>query len=255
MSAEDSSLEPRAPLDAAPMPPERPQNAATERLWKAFPRMAVELRRWALTAGELVTVGRGQAVWGSEIMVVVSGCAVVQTGDGKLTDAVAGPGDWLASGVGREVSARWLTDGECYRVPLAAWEQAAGAAVLMPALSETDRSLFRAERRIRCLASHPASARLADMLLFMHEASAHAVISISQSELADMLGLRRTTVNTSFQAFQQVQATSTARGKVRISSRSALATIACGCRRTDTAGRPSAGKALDLNIRPSRQRP
>jgi len=85
-------------------------------------------------------------------------------------------------------------------------------------------------RRLLCAIEHRATARVADLLLAIHEAAPGQPILLSQERLGGMLGLRRTTVNASCQILETVGGSRNSRGKMRVTDALALAAAACGCR-------------------------
>lgn len=85
------------------------------------------------------------------------------------------------------------------------------------------------EQSIACTALHRAEQRFAKWLLRCHDRIDGDTLHLTQEYLASMLGSQRTTVNEAAQALQRAGAIVYSRGKVTISSRSALERAACEC--------------------------
>ena len=202
----------------------------TLRLWKAFAPLAPEQRRWALAAGVVETVRPGDVHRGAgEVAVVVSGCLATEATGSDLTAELLGPGDVAATGTERPVAGQWVTEGEIYRVALPDWLERAGAAGMQHLLNAEDRRRVRLERRLVCASRHLASARVADLLLSIHQAAPGRDILLSQERIGRMLGVRRSTVNGSCRALERSGGARTGRGKIRILDGLGLSTAACDC--------------------------
>lgn len=204
---------------------------ATLRLWNAFPSLDPQYRRWALAVGRVEAVQAGERYAGlNEVSVIVSGCLATGAAGSEVTGEILGPGDVVATGAPQPVSGRWITDGEFYRIDLAAWIESAGQQGVRYLLDASDERRQRLERQILCATTHMATARVADLFLAIHEAAPIPGIMLSQEQLGAMLGLRRTTVNGSCRALELSGASRTRRGGVRLVDTQILAGAACGCR-------------------------
>lgn len=101
------------------------------------------------------------------------------------------------------------------------------------------------DQEVTCNALHLAPARLARWLLRLDEAAGGADIRITQAQLADMLGVQRTSVNAAARCLHGEGGLRFVRGRVRILDPAVLAKHACGCsaatrRRQKTASPPGA---------------
>ena len=222
-----------APLELTP---------ATIRLWQAFIPLSMERRRWALTTGRVETARAGDAYQGRhEVAVVVTGCLVVE-GPGGIAGDILGPGAIVATGTPRPINGLWLTDGELFRAPPEDWQEKAGHEGLLHLLTGADERRAALERRLHCASTHRATSRVADALMALQEAGQCAKIRMSQQHLGQMLGLRRTTVNSSCRELEEAAVTHTRRGSIHIVDPLALDARACGCRRASAASQ-AAGPA------------
>jgi CRP-like cAMP-binding protein len=80
-----------------------------------------------------------------------------------------------------------------------------------------------------CNSVHEATARLARLLLLLNEQSESATLAFSQERLADMLGLRRSSVTVAAQALQARRFIRYRRGRIEIIDRKGLKHAACEC--------------------------
>lgn len=200
-------------------------------LWRAFAPLRPERRRWALTKGRLEAARAGDAlVAAGEVVVVVAGALATSVGASTLTAAILGAGDVAATGSDRSIRGGWIVDGQLYRTSREDWLETAGPEGLSYLLEAADRGRDGLERGLVCAASHLAVERVADLLTALHEATGLHAAPLSQDRLAQMLGLRRTTVNASCRALQARQLTRTVRGRIRLIDIGGLRRVSCGCR-------------------------
>ena len=80
-----------------------------------------------------------------------------------------------------------------------------------------------------CNSVHDATSRLSRLLLVLSEQGEDDTISFSQERLADMLGLRRSSVTLAAQALQSRRFISYRRGRIEIINRKGLKAAACEC--------------------------
>jgi CRP-like cAMP-binding protein len=80
-----------------------------------------------------------------------------------------------------------------------------------------------------CNSVHDATSRLSRLLLVLSEQSKDDTISFSQERLADMLGLRRTSVTVAAQTLQSRHLIRYRRGRIEIVNRKGLKAAACEC--------------------------
>jgi CRP-like cAMP-binding protein len=80
-----------------------------------------------------------------------------------------------------------------------------------------------------CNSLHDAIARLSRLLLVLSEQSEDHVIAFSQERLANMLGLRRSSVTAAAQTLQSQGLISYRRGRIEIINRKKLKAAACEC--------------------------
>jgi CRP-like cAMP-binding protein len=80
-----------------------------------------------------------------------------------------------------------------------------------------------------CNSLHDAVSRLSRLLLVLSEQSEGGAVSFSQERLAEMLGLRRSSVTVAAQALQSRHLISYRRGRIEITNRKGLKAAACEC--------------------------
>ncbi len=90
-------------------------------------------------------------------------------------------------------------------------------------------ALAQARQTIACNRFHSAEARLARWLLMSADRVRSEEFFLTQAFLADMLGVRRATVNEAAGALQRRRLISYTRGTLRIVDRAGLESAACGC--------------------------
>jgi CRP-like cAMP-binding protein len=89
--------------------------------------------------------------------------------------------------------------------------------------------LAQAATGAACIALHPVRQRAARWLLDIQDRTGPGFL-LTQEFLADMLGVRRPTVNAVLQDLKGEGLLSTARGRIVITDPAALEAVACGCR-------------------------
>jgi CRP-like cAMP-binding protein len=80
-----------------------------------------------------------------------------------------------------------------------------------------------------CNSVHDAPSRLSRLLLLLSEQGKNEAIAFSQERLANMLGLRRTSVTLAAQALQVQRLISYRRGRIEVLDRRGLKATACKC--------------------------
>jgi CRP-like cAMP-binding protein len=80
-----------------------------------------------------------------------------------------------------------------------------------------------------CNSLHEATSRLSRLLLLLNEQGDDDTVSFTQERLADMLGLRRSSVTVAAQALQARRLISYRRGRIEIVDRKGLKRAACEC--------------------------
>ncbi len=82
-----------------------------------------------------------------------------------------------------------------------------------------------------CVNAHQVQARLARRLLMMQDRSHSDQLSVTQESLANMLGVRRSSVTIAAGTFQQKRLIKYHRGVLTVLDRKGLETLSCGCYR------------------------
>jgi CRP-like cAMP-binding protein len=89
--------------------------------------------------------------------------------------------------------------------------------------------LALARQTVACNCFHAVEARLARWLLMTSDRVRSEEFFLTQAFLADMLGVRRTTINLTAGPLQQRNVISYSRGKIRILDRKSLEAASCRC--------------------------
>lgn len=97
------------------------------------------------------------------------------------------------------------------------------------AAASHDWLLLQSQQIAACNAVHPADARLCRWLLRTSEAIGQDIIPVTQEEIAQALGIRRTTATLIAQQIQSQGVIRYSRGKIAIVDRAALKSMGCGC--------------------------
>lgn len=140
----------------------------------------------------------------------------------------------ISLALGREVSsARALVQGAgaAFRMKAARFQQALGQCLsLQRELHRfADKKLALARQTAACNRFHAIEARLARCLLMTGDRVRLAVFFLTQACLADMLGVRRATVNAAAGLLQRRNLIRYSRGRIRILDRAGLEAAACAC--------------------------
>jgi CRP-like cAMP-binding protein len=89
--------------------------------------------------------------------------------------------------------------------------------------------LAQAQQSAACNAAHPVEARLARWLLRTRDAAGSDMLPLTQELVADVLGVRRTSVSVAAQMLQEAGFIRYRRGHIRICDLNGLQGIACEC--------------------------
>ena len=89
--------------------------------------------------------------------------------------------------------------------------------------------LFQAQQRAVCNASHSVDQRLATRLLRVRDVCGAAVLSLTQDQLADWLGVQRASVSVAAAKLKEANLISYMRGRIEITNEAGLLTQACEC--------------------------
>jgi len=87
----------------------------------------------------------------------------------------------------------------------------------------------QAQQSVACMASHGVEARLCRWLLRARDLSGSDVLPLTQELLAEMLGVRRSSVSVAAHILQQAGLIKYARGKIQILNLDGLEQMACEC--------------------------
>lgn len=98
-----------------------------------------------------------------------------------------------------------------------------------------------------CNAEHDILQRLSKWLLLLIDRTQGGVLTLTQQEIADLLGAERTTINGSIQALRDRGAISISRGRLEVSDHGVLERMACECYRAQRTWT----QALGLPVEPA----
>lgn len=206
----------------------------------ALAAMPPELRLTVYRRGRLLDFQPGGVVHDAQgVLFVLSGAIGIFPGDGSgVCLRLAGPGAVVnaedIAGAASDRTARVLVKGAGLALRGAILAEVLGERRADQLLIEQGLAEKAAlDREVACNALHLAPARLARRLLQLHRAARGADIHITQSELAQMLGVQRTSVNAAAKALQDRGALRFVRGRVRILDADEVAQASCACVTSD----------------------
>jgi CRP-like cAMP-binding protein len=195
-----------------------------------------DLKRISLSQGA-VCFGPGDPI--EQIYFPQSGMIslFVPTGDGEMveTSSIGREGAvGLQSGLGGRVSFTLTTvrvAGEFSTIAAARFAQAVNrsAALRDLVVRYTEMLWAEAQQNAACNAIHDGSSRLCRWLLQSADRTGSDLLPLTQEFLADMLGVRRTTVTLLAQELQKKGILRYSRGRITIVDRGALEACACKC--------------------------
>ena len=121
--------------------------------------------------------------------------------------------------------------GDAWRLPVADLRAAAeGSPALVHDLAcHAQATLFQSTQSAACNTLHSAEQRLARWLLLTRERTGGDIMPLTQEHLATMLGVQRTTVTAIASGLQQRGLVAYSRGRIRITDRTGLISVACEC--------------------------
>jgi CRP-like cAMP-binding protein len=121
--------------------------------------------------------------------------------------------------------------GVALRMPLSQFQKAAvgNVAITHIATCANDVMLANLQQAAACNAIHSAEARLARWLLHAQDRYPHDRLPLTQEFIAQMLGVRRTTVSVAARTMEEQGLLKTRRGHVQIVDKEGLEKKACGC--------------------------
>lgn len=108
--------------------------------------------------------------------------------------------------------------------------------------------LTEARQEIGCRSHHSVEARLARMLLTLSDRAGSAELPLSQDFLAQLIGVQRTTINSTAKVLREHGGIRYSRGKITIVNSGALRDYACGCYEAMQRYRAAMGTALGAPV-------
>lgn len=197
-----------------------------QRLWHAFAPLPFDVRSRALKLGDIQVARSGDRYAPvGELAMLLSGCLLLEVGHTKVCAGVATAGDLVDLGGGTR--GRWLVAGSLYRAPIAGFLAEAGDEGLRFLLAAGAMRTRHVENRLACAIAHPALSRVASLLWEADQACDGPDVPLCQSDIGDMLSLRRTSVNGACQTLRVAGAVRTVRGRTVVLDRATLAAHAC----------------------------
>ena len=104
------------------------------------------------------------------------------------------------------------------------------SAALLSAIASHEHALFaQAQQSTACMAAHDIQSRLSRWLLRVRDLSGTDSVLVTQEFLAEMLGVRRTSVTVAAFSLQQAGLIKYARGKIQIINVDGLKDVSCEC--------------------------
>src|ERR1700710_2037514 len=104
---------------------------------------------------------------------------------------------------------------------------------VMPNLARTERAVYaQAQQSTACMATHDVQARLCRWLLRARDLSGSDTLNLTQEFLAEMLGVRRSSVTIDAHTLQNAGFIKYSRGKIQIINVDGLREGACECYET-----------------------
>ncbi|HYC68836.1 Crp/Fnr family transcriptional regulator [Brevundimonas sp.] len=140
----------------------------------------------------------------------------------------------LAASLAEEPSA-WRVEvrasGEVYSLSAAVLRQQADASprLRLQLLRLTHDYQAQAAFTVGCASLHPVGARLANFILTTADRRGDDQLDLTQQDLADFLGIQRTTINSAANELKVANAIKYSRGVIRIVDRDTLSRHACEC--------------------------
>lgn len=121
--------------------------------------------------------------------------------------------------------------GAAWRTPLRAMREAAAASpsLVQAIIQHAQANVIQAAQNAACNSLHPAEQRLCRWLLLTQDRLGSNVLSLTQEDLAIMLGVQRTTVTAIASQLQERGAISYVRGKITVHDRTEVRRYACEC--------------------------
>lgn len=166
---------------------------------------------------------------------MISLLAVLSTGD-SIEIAGIGKEGAVGTKIGRKPHVSFARavvqlSGQALRIDIANFNKAAAQNIAVAELSTAANDILLAnlQQSAACNAMHPIEARLARWLLHARDRHDSDDLPLTQEFLAEMLGVRRTSVTLCAQILQSAGMISYRRGKLAIIDRAALENAACEC--------------------------
>jgi len=226
-------------IDSLGLPDIDKMDRLNNRLLAAMPRSATTLlkpfiRQLMLPPG-FVCLDAGEPI--EQIYFPVSGLIsqVVSTSEGEVVEtAMVGREGavGLQSAFGQRLSftrAMVLVGGTFYAIPAEQLRLALSEEAKALVYRYVETELAEALQLAVCNAVHAGPARLARWLLQSAHRTGSELLLLTQEQISEMLGVRRTTITLLSQELQKRGAIKYSRGKITITDRQALQAAACEC--------------------------
>ena len=213
------------------------QNDFLSRLSAAdYEALSPDLMPMTLSVGAYVYRAGGPV---SEVVFPRSGLVVMRmrVGDQSGAGIVLIGRDGVVAGMLSAASAPALCDavvlvaGDGLRMPAAAFRQALEARPGIRSLATrfSAAMIAQAQQTASCAMTHSVEKRLSRWFLEIADRTGTADVPLLQSELAEIIGVQRTTVNFAVGQLERVGAIISGRGRVRIADRPKLEGTSCEC--------------------------
>lgn len=163
----------------------------------------------------------------SLVTLVLEGVAALQGANDSVCLGLVGPGDLLnfdaALGTGPDETALWLTRGRQITISADRLVETIDRATLIEtALADLRRRVETARTEVKRHAHGRVTERLAGLLLDIHDLGGATEVTLRQSDIADLLAVRRAGISTAAGELQAIGAIRVRRAAILLSDMAAL---------------------------------
>lgn len=179
--------------------------------------------------------GKGDQIpHGEMLTLILSGSVALLSPGTRRLAMTAGPGDVLGvealADVRSPLGGVWLTPGRVLLIKARQLIDDDDPSRHRRWIGEASSRMQRAlAREITCCASHAVTLRLANLISRLSGNRHTATITVNQGELADLLGVQRTSVNAAMSELKRLGAARTTRGRIQVIDAARLRAVGCGC--------------------------
>ncbi|WP_309630324.1 helix-turn-helix domain-containing protein [Brevundimonas sp.] len=210
--------------------PERPTLASNSSIFDEIVRVISDLGILSRSVNQGDTVAGGATV-----TLVLTGTIGLFAPNKQHLAGLAGPGEVIGlealAGVRLPLEGRWLTPGRLLKVSAPALLSDDGDDRQLRWLAETSAARQRAlARGVACNLGHALIARLANLLSVLTDNGNLTSLPITQQELAQLLGVQRTSICAATEKLKKLGISRVMRGQIAVRDPDRMRAMACGCR-------------------------